>query len=71
MDENRRISLRLFTQLFSGEILDQPLFGPQMTVTELAMQVERDSAKVQAEEARKIMDLAEANLAEIAKSNEE
>ena len=64
LEEKRRISLRLIAQLFAGEILDKPLFGPQITVPEISGLVRSDAVKIELDEAKRIIDQAEADLAQ-------
>ena len=62
-EQKRQIALRLFAQLFRGELLPPPSFGPQLVVSSI-LQESEELEKTQIDQLRTVFDLADANIKE-------
>jgi hypothetical protein len=62
MEEKRKISLRLFAQLFNGELLDKPLYGRQLIVAEISDLIHK---QVDIDHVRQVIESASHVLSEI------
>ena len=65
LTEKRKIALRMFAQLFSGEILDAPISGPQLAVAEILSASREDAEKQNFNETKRILDRAGESLQKI------
>ena len=63
-EQKRQIALRLFAQLFRGELLPPPSFGPQLVVSSILQESEELEKIRSIDQLRTVFDLADANIKE-------